>query len=84
MEDVPLFQEPVEKFLILILVDLGGGGQRAAGQQIIKVRQGLWVPSHIVGVGGSLHLIGVKQHGNIPPGHIGVGQIHRGFTGQNK
>ena len=84
MQQIALFQLLLKEVQVRCHVDLGGLGQLALLQEPIKPGQRRRIPAHIVHILLVAHHIVVKQHGNIPPCHIRIRQVHRGAAAQHK
>ena len=54
------------------------------GQQPIKARQRLRIPSHVVLVFLPVERIGIEQYRQMPFLGIPIGQVDCGFAGENK
>ena len=84
MQQIALFQLLLKEVQVRCHVDLGGLGQLARLQEPVKPGQSRRIPAHIVHIVLVAHHIVVKQHGNIPPCHIRIRQVHRGAAAQHK
>ena len=84
MQQIALFQLLLKEVQVRCHVDLGGLGQLALLQEPVKPGQRRWVTAHIVHILLVVDNIVVKQHGNIPPCHIRIRQVHRGAAAQHK
>ena len=84
MQQVALLQLLLKEIQIIGHVDLGRLGKLARLQEAVKPGQSRRIPAHIVHILLVTHHIVVKQHRDVPLGHVRIGQVYRGAAAQYK
>ena len=84
VQQVALLQLLLKEIQIIGHVDLGRLGKLARLQEPVKPGQSRRIPAHIVHILLVTHHIVVKQHRDVPLGHVRIGQVYRGAAAQYK
>ena len=84
VQHIALLQKIVKKRLILKFIQLRRGRQLAFGKKAVEFRQRLRVAAHVVFIVDAVDLIRIEQDREIALVGIGIGEIDRGFAGQQE